>query len=247
MDLCPGKSIIRRLEKVTMASRIFAGNAQELESFLKVAETPNSVATIVNYDNRDSFNQFMEQVLRHLHNYTASAKTLVEHSRPVFKDLLPSLLWERYAERVSTDFACNPLARFLQQLRDYTLHWRTPLVALNLTWQEGSGEQSMLTLDRDDLLKWDKWNPISRAFIQSKESAIGLHEVVRSYTNTVDVFMRWTAVLVEEGFDEEFSEVRKLQRELYDCMRAKGVPIPEYITKQYNTEANPKDSIRVER
>ena len=234
MSKTRARYIHQRLDKVTLASRIFSGNAVELEASLRIAEDPTTAMALIDYNDRSKFKAFIEQVLRQLHNYTASAKTLVEHSRPVFKDVLPELLWNRYSDRVSRDFANNPVARFIQQLGDYSLHWRTPEVGLNLTILEGSKEVTTLNMFRDELLKWDKWNPISRTFIQSSEPDISLHFVVRTYTQTVSSFMQWNALLVEEGFKEEFDELRKLQKELYDVLEADGGSIPEYIRQQYS-------------
>lgn len=228
-----GWAIKRRLDKVTLAYRIFIGNAEDLDWVLSIAEDPTKAANMMSENNKNEFNRFMEHVLRYLHNYAASAKTLVEHSRPVFREVFPKPLWETYTKRVNVDFASNNHSRFVQQLRDYTLHWRSPQINLSLSFGQNVDEISRLSIDCKTLLEWKKWNAESKAYIRSVEPTVCLHKCIREYTQKVTNFIKWIEEALDTQFASEYKELHDLQKSLYESIKASGTPIPDHIKQQF--------------
>src|SRR5687768_1473513 len=73
--------------------------------------------------NYKDFHQLQLNVLRQFHNYLASAKTLVDHTRRLVEDVYKNTEFlEEYEVKKREQFAGKPLINFVQKLRNYTLH-----------------------------------------------------------------------------------------------------------------------------
>jgi len=63
---------------------------------------------------------FQLEIVCLLHNYLASAKTLIDHTRILVEELYKNTdFWAEYEARKKETFIDSPLAQFVQNLRNY--------------------------------------------------------------------------------------------------------------------------------
>jgi hypothetical protein len=74
------------ISRLIRSWRLFAGNREELVALLVEATELPQALQLWSQDNREEFEEFLEEVRRLLHNYVASAMTLVSHSRDTVEE-----------------------------------------------------------------------------------------------------------------------------------------------------------------
>jgi hypothetical protein len=203
----------RKMQAVHIAFTIFTGNDRELR---------NSIDGWRDYDlseawvgSMEPLNQFLiESVFRALHNYLASAKTLVDITRRVVPRIYEgSEFATEYSERITVDFAANPLSQFVQGLRNFVLHEGSPRVLASMT------EGRAVTLDLTELRKWDGWNETARNFIANlldkgefPPVRVPLMDIIDEYTGLVRQFNDWLLGRQRELHRDAFEEGERISK-----------------------------------
>ena len=112
----------------------------------------------------------MGEVTRLLQNFVAAVSALVEHSRRLHGRLCykPSSKFPEYEEEVRQRFADAEVIQFVQGLRNYCLHYRTPGIGTTMTLVDLKNErfEKKVTLAKPDLLDFE-WNAPARRFLES--------------------------------------------------------------------------------
>ena len=137
--------------------------------------------------------EFNAEVMQRLHNYVAATMTLVDHSRRLMRERTGSVADEFLARK--TSLLENPEVRFIQDLRNYTLHRSLPLVAhrLRLSGQSSGSAQaeSEVLLGTADLLVWHGWSSESRAWIQGQPRGVSLLPLITQHSALVYDLNSW--------------------------------------------------------
>ena len=118
---------------------------------------------------------------------------------------LPETLLPEYRQRIADDYAGDPLHRFLQGLRAYTLHFEPPLTTAHLEahregpdggWASSCG----FRLDATKLRSWEKWDEAARQYLHGAGDMVDLLGVVRQYESRIkDLYSWFFARLREDG------------------------------------------------
>lgn len=201
----------RKMQAVHIAFTIFTGNDRELR---------NSIDGWRDYDLSEAWvgtmepvNQFLiESVFRALHNYLASAKTLVDITRRVVPRIYKGTEFAtEYSERITADFASNPLSQFVQGLRNFVLHEGSPRVLASMS------EGRAVTLDLMDLRKWDGRNETAGSYVADLLNKGGfppirvpLIDIINEYTGLVRRFNEWLLGRQRELHRDAFEEVERI-------------------------------------
>lgn len=117
-------------------------------------------------------------------------------------------------DRRIVEFRDSPLACFVQQLRNYTLHRRLPIAYGTLSWHQGGQVVSRIGLARDDLAAWEKWTSTARRYLDEAPENIDLLDLVDEYTTRVGAFNDWFGPTFVEGHLAAFDELKLLEAEL---------------------------------
>jgi hypothetical protein len=132
-------------------------NSKELLDAVKWYGDAEAVLSIWAPANHEQFEEFVGEVRRFLHNYLASVKSLVDHSRRIVRDLCgQTAFWSQYQERVQATFM-GPVPRFVQDLRNYTLHRDVPISGASIRYEHGK-LYGLLKLDVQSLRQWGSWS-----------------------------------------------------------------------------------------
>lgn len=136
---------------------------------------------------RDQYRATLDQKL---HNYLASAFTLVDHVRRIAEVRNDEPVQKMLAAK--PELLANPEIPFMQDLRNFTLHQTLPVMSsrLNVTApnQPGMAMESFIELSVTSLLQWTKWTNRSKAFLVAQGDAVNLRPVVARHGELVLAF-----------------------------------------------------------
>ncbi|HLC03070.1 MAG TPA: hypothetical protein VJK02_08545, partial [Anaerolineales bacterium] len=103
--------IQNRLIYLTDVFFVFGRNYHRLHQLLEAFSSPEAMMPIWDVDRRSDLRLAINELLTYLHNYLASAKTLVDHTRVMMNHAYEhhDFLGE-YQSRVEADFTTDPLS-----------------------------------------------------------------------------------------------------------------------------------------
>jgi hypothetical protein len=200
IEASEGERVSRHLRPLQVTGRIFTMNAQELQETLTAFNRPPLVFQLWAVDNRELFQEYYGEVIRHLHNFLASASTLADHVNAVVGKLYSDQSFEsEYRRKVSESFKSSGLATFVQDLRNYMLHKGLPPTTARLSSEACSGTvRNAVYLNKGALLNWESWSSRSREFMAALPADLDLLEVVISYKEIVNSFYAWLHQRLQE-------------------------------------------------
>lgn len=148
--------------------------------------------------NRVDLERTWIEAARLLHNYLASAYTLLEHTRRHIERLYADLPFEHEYEKEKEDQLTNcPVVRFVTELRRYNTHHRLPLVGGELSIDvdklpESRVVRSRVCLDVKDLLtRGRKWSRPSREYLASAGNWLLVGKLAEEYMRVISPFYLW--------------------------------------------------------
>lgn len=209
----PGKKYLDTLMTYSVSKNILAGNGIQLRKLLEYLEDPNRIPELWALDKREHLRNLHSEVVRHFHNFLASVRTLVDHTRVVMRSQSISEAHRaEYQKAVSKQFASDPLARFMQDLRNYMLHKTIPVTSFELAWQKDTDRtDSSVYVNLDKMADWQGWSLAGRIFIEANRPQIRMMTLVDNYEDKVRKFYEWFCPCFLEYYKKEIDGVTALQ------------------------------------
>lgn len=209
-----GWLIGEKIERLEISIFIFGRNFEELMRSIESFKKPTSFI-LLDVRNRDELHEFFKEVTRLLHNYLASAMTLVDHTRILVRELYNEEKFaefnEEYSSKIKVTFAENPLHQFIQGLRNYIVHKELPMVGAIINFNDINAN---LTVDMSVLSENFDWSKYAREFLKSKDNDEKLETLVTEYFKIVYEFHQWFYSRQLEIHAEEFKEANELKERI---------------------------------
>jgi len=214
-----GMNVLNRLRKRSFSLNIFKMNAVELLEATRSMRDPNQGVELMSDKNRDAGEQAHRELSRHIHNFTASAKTLVDHTRVFIEENYKGTpLEERYCCEIKNTFSDNPVSKFVHDLRNYLVHRGLPnsemFLQISRNEDDASGGHSLTTGIRfksSSLLEWSGWTSSAVKFIHDSGEFVDIHDFAENYLTTALRFQGWLDSLLQDFHATELNELRELQ------------------------------------
>jgi hypothetical protein len=210
---------INRTQGRSFSINIFHRNAQELLAATRNVRDPEEGLQLMAQDNREAGQQAHREINRFVHNFVASAMTLVEHTRNFMrKQYAGTDLKKEYDYQVKVTFASDPVIQFVQDLRDYMLHRALPQSEMFIKFDSGSKEpggeprlETGVRYEASALLEWDRWSGSARVYISSAGEHIDIHIFAERYLEKVLAFYQWLDVALNEFHANDLAKLGELQ------------------------------------
>lgn len=208
-----GLKIINKIRTLNISYYIFMGNYKELKKALKTFEDPKIAIKLWTIENRDKLDAFHKEVIRLFHNYLASAKSLVEHTRIFAREMyFNTEFWDEYCKKISQQFDNSPLSHFIHDLRNYILHKGLPVTSTTLQFDKSGVFNNSILLSVDELRDWDKWSEKGKKYLNKLDKNIKMDKIINDYGFLVIEFYKWFGQRQDELHKEEFEKVDSLQQ-----------------------------------
>ncbi len=219
----PGYKFLERIKLHERSVHIFRGNYSDLVKVLSYLEDSNNFHKVWGEENREKQAFAHREVVRHFHNFLSAAQSLVEHTRIYMnQEHTGQQIYDSYQEKVNKNFKNNPLARFVQDLRNYFLHSGIPNSSMKLTidTENPSPPTSEVLLNISKLKQSKVWKAESKKYIESCNDQISLKEVVESYHVKVRDFYLWFRSELDEWHKSDIEAYKKAAQEYNDFIKS---------------------------
>ena len=118
LQASPEMEIYRNLQALSASYGVFNGNYGELRRYLEHLNDPKESLFIYSSEQRENLELLLEETSRLFHNFLASAKLLVDHTRVIVNRLYSNQEFiKKYQEKLDRDIANNPIQKFVHKLR----------------------------------------------------------------------------------------------------------------------------------
>ncbi|QHJ97777.1 hypothetical protein QM004_11820 [Bacillus subtilis] len=215
-----GWRIYKKIEALHVSKYVFEKNHEELFQAIKLFLTDNY--KIMNTQEK-GLNPFLYEISRLLHNYLSSAKTLIDHTRKIYQEEYENTPFSKvYQNKIKETFTESPLAKFIQDLRNYSLHRNIPISGASIDFLNKEGKEVFLV--KKNLLDWNGWTNKSKKYIETCKDDIDMIHLINDYTKKVKEFQEWFVIKQKEIHKEELDELIALER--------KGKQIKEKLIKK---------------
>jgi hypothetical protein len=123
----PRAAYIDRSYGRSFSLNIFQMNTQELIAATRNVRDPEQGLRLMALENKEAGLQAHREINRLVHNFVAGSMSLIDHTRQFVREhYAGSALEGAYNNQVKVDFASEPVAKFVQNLRNYMLHKGLP-------------------------------------------------------------------------------------------------------------------------
>jgi hypothetical protein len=196
-DDLTGKEAAQQVVKLRQTLAVFDRNGDELIVNIDHPCSPTVALGYSPVDQRWKWRAGMDELLRLLHNFVASALSLVDHTRIVYRKLYrPQGLIADYQDRVDVSFRTDPVTQFVLGLRQMAQHYRMPSVGDEKKFvsvgPNGLSEVSIsLKLNVASLREFSSWNSVALKFLDDAGGQVDLRDVVTRYRGNVKLFYDW--------------------------------------------------------
>lgn len=205
-----------QLEELTFAFRLHHANYQELKRLMKaMAADEETILRLWDVQNRTALDIVIEEASRLFLNFLSSANALVDHTRRHVEKLYASSPFrEEYEAQKEQRFVKTPLRRFVQELRNYSLHQRIPIVTATLSLKPGQPPKNQLMLDISHLTRWDGWGAASKKYMATLGEEHPLEQLVDDYMALVTDFYEWLGARESDIHRTALSELKRRENRL---------------------------------
>jgi hypothetical protein len=209
----PERALFLKLEALRASYRVFAGNYSELLRLLNIVENPEVAIRLKDVKRRAESHKVREEVTRLLHNFLASAKSLIDHMNTHMTELYTEhpLLIEYETKRAGF-LTSTSVHQFVQRLRNYTQHYKLPLTGSLLSYEAPKDLTITYYLNTGELRKWKEWSPKGRKYMESFQDTLPVRKLAEDYFSLVKEFFRWLDKRQLEVNSEKLERLREIER-----------------------------------
>ena len=204
--------VYRNLNALQSSFQVFNMNFCELMKWLEPLKDSRESLCIYNHNEMENIDSLIAETKRLLHNFLASAKSLVDHTRVIVNRLYADHEFRNeYQSKLDQDLAKNPVQKFVQNLRNYTQHYTLPILALQITFSEDLNFN--IKMDVEILKQWDGWGT-SRAYLEAIGNNFCIVTLANEYFVLIQGFYSWLIQRQQELHQADFENLRQMEEEL---------------------------------
>lgn len=214
----PIGDIYNQIRSLTLSYYVFQTNYAEMVT--KITISPEASIHLHSFENQADFENVTREVIRLLHNFLASAKTLVDHTRIAVDRLYGETeFFNEYNEKKDKLLVKNPLQVFIQDLRNYAQHYTLPIVGSNLSFSRDAGFSHSWILDFRNFSPNYSWKALSKQFMEAaSKPQMPLQILSEDYYDLIQEFYEWFGNRQHDLHGEEIENAvsthNHLQKEL---------------------------------
>jgi hypothetical protein len=178
----------------------FQVNFKELYDHIKLHFVLESEHKLGDFNNREPLHNFLIELTRRLHNFLASAKTLVDNTRSFVihaygKD---SGLFKEYRDAFDRTIAKSAVCKFTADLRNFFTHVGAPFIYSVMGGSEARGrDRYTLKLDIERMSRSRPWSSGARQYIETNSNNIDLELYVIDYYEKMIAFQQFLELRVQ--------------------------------------------------
>lgn len=213
-----------RIVTLRMSFFVFHRNHEELKRFIGVRDSPQKMLELWDLKNRRKLEIFLNELLRLFQNYLASAMSLVEQTRIAIREWYEGTDFiKEYQGQINIRFKQNPLSNFIEDLRNYNLHYSLPITNATFSFQSDNTQKGSGTLDfsfvlvKEGLLIWSGWKK-GKEYLSKSSDDIDIGKLADEYHKQIADFHIWLVNQLQEIHKEDFMWLEEMRRKTINAM-----------------------------
>lgn len=214
LEAMPELARIQQIDIQKLSYFVFEDNTAELRRVLDFHGDLKQNLPLFDTDNRDSLDALQREIGRLLHNFVASANTLIDTTRRLYEKY-ENGAFPDYQTKIDSEFVTDPLSRFVKGLRNYAVHYEAPPLISKISFSigENGNLKSQIVLPSKKLLGF-KWDAEAKRYITDCGEEIVLDSVVNDYYHKVSNFYNWFYRRLNEIHEPDLSRINAKKEEL---------------------------------
>lgn len=213
---------LKQLERFQGSLEIFEGNCNEFKKYLSYFSDTYEGDQLLHVTKRYLLDDYMREISRLLHNFVASAMSLIDHTRNIYRKLYEEEnLFPEYQEQVDRKFVNSPIIQFVICLRQFAQHYRVPSISVDMKLVPDVSYEKKVNLSKSDLLEFTGWKKTAKEFLEDQGEKINLKEVIDLYHDEILSFYKWffeKAQNIHKGDLQAVNSLKEQCREQYELM-----------------------------
>ena len=212
-----------RIETLGVNYFVFHRNYEELKKLIDVRNNQGKMLELWDLRNPHQLDIVINELLRLFHNYLASAKSLVDQTRVVvpawYKD---HDFLKEYNDQIASRFAGNPLTGFIEDLRNFSLHYSLPIINATFSFPSDreTGKSTLFfsfVLAKNGLLVWSRWNK-GKAYLSKAGDEIDIGELADAYYRQIADFHYWLVKRLQEIHRDDLAWLEEMRQKTINAM-----------------------------
>lgn len=212
---CRGMSFLNEQQMRTFSTNILRMNGTELLTAAAKLHDEEIGLDLMYVNNRDASSQAHRELKRHLHNFVASAMTLVDHTRVMLNDLYAGQsIHTEILERIKATVGSSPVCKFVQDMRNYMVHKGLPNSEMYFEATNVDGALTFKTgvrINSSSLLAWSGWKALSKEYLGQVGEYVEIQDFTQKYLDEVNAFSSWLEEVLKAHHSDDISHLQKLQ------------------------------------
>ena len=220
IDSSAGTVFINRAYSRTFSRNIFERNFQELVEATRSVSDSDHGLRLMSQENREAGRHVHREINRLVHNFVAGAKSLIDHTRVFMQEHYEGTsVANAYKRKVDATFANNPVAKFVQDLRNYMMHKGMPNSEMfvhfdNTGHATGDQIETGIRYPTTSLVEWESWTAPAKAFLAAEGEYIDISSFAERYCAEVLPFHRWLDEELQNFHCEDLAQLALLEAAL---------------------------------
>lgn len=207
-----------RIETLITNYYVFQRNYEELKKKLEVKNSQEKMFELWDPSNNIQFTTLIREIIRLMQNYLSSAVALVGHTRTAIDRWYTGTDFQReYKDQIASRFVGNKLTTFVEDLRNFNLHYWLPVTTANMSIINKNAVFSFM-LDKEHLLVWSNWEK-GKAFLSEAGNEIDICTLVDEYYRQIDDFHSWLIKRLLDIHKEDFDWLESTRQRARSLLR----------------------------
>jgi hypothetical protein len=197
--------------------RVFYGNYRELMKEISKHEKIDLYEFTHSKNGKKKLQRHQLEITRCLHNYLASAFTLIDNTRKQTRVKDNKAFQEEVDSKIKEHFIDNSTAIFIKDLRQFTQHYKMPQVSTTTSFSRTNDndldKETKLWITTTHLAGFE-WNPASRKIIEDHPKGVEIKEMIKDYYELVTCFQKWYEKRQKSLLKSELAYISKQEKKL---------------------------------
>jgi hypothetical protein len=214
---CRGMRFINDQKMRTYSLNILYLNATKLIEETVKLQDPDIGVSLMFEGNRDAGEQAHREINRHIHNFVAAAKTVVDHTRVLLDDRYDKhKIMEIISQKISETVGIRPVCKFVHDLRNYMVHKGLPNSEMYMQATNNGADAPMhfmtgVRIKTASLWDYSGWTSLAKKYINQSNEYIDIGNFTQEYVNEIRAFHDWLDATLCEHHRSDLIELSQLQ------------------------------------
>ncbi|MFP3517514.1 hypothetical protein SB766_15090 [Pseudomonas sp. SIMBA_077] len=194
-------------------------NATTLIEESKKISDPDIGLELMFVSNKDAGDQAHREINRHIHNFVAAAKTVVDHTRVMLNErYIATDIHHEINQRIKETVGASPVCKFVHDLRNFMVHKGLPNSEMYMQGSNTGPDGDMhfktgIRINATSLLDFKSWTAPALKYIQQAGDYVEIDIFTTQYVDEVKALHSWLDITLTQHHAADLNELAELQAE----------------------------------